>query len=327
MTNWIRESIDRNLSGLTFTQEDRMRVFTAIKGAKPLLRKKLRISFALAMLLVLLAAVALAVGLSYSARYKAASMAQQALTEKYQLTQEMIKMFNAKETREQAGKTSMIFSVFDGSQFVNAEAMGQYAVTQNTKGDVTVSWSHDDVDPATWENGDLHSPVWGAPQLQALLERHALYQQWKAENENIHALPMPQQQERYQELYKLVEPLTVMERPVHSSASQWATPEEAAQWDDPSAVLPPEAACATPMPGDLPAEQLSLFACQAMAEKYGLTKQALDAYQLTVWYQYNENGDCRVGFNGSETTGYVLLRATDGEIQEVWMESALGSNG
>ena len=42
--------------------------------------------------------------------------------------------------------------------------LGEYAVIITPEG-TTAHWTHDDVDPALWQSGDLNSPAWGEPQL------------------------------------------------------------------------------------------------------------------------------------------------------------------
>lgn len=45
---------------------------------------------------------------------------------------------------------------------------GEYLVLVTSDG-TQAFWTHDDVDPAVWQSGELTSPAWGAPQLTAYL--------------------------------------------------------------------------------------------------------------------------------------------------------------
>lgn len=327
MNNHIQESIDRRLSTMTVTPQDRAHVLAALNEDKPCIRKtpNIRFAFVLTLVLIALTAVAIAVGLSYSGKYMATRTARQALMDEYHLTQEMVKMFASEQTRNEKGQAQIRFYNQDGSQFVNAEAMGWYTVTLDDKGAASVTWSHDDVDAALWQNGDLTAPAWGAPQLKALLEKYALYQQWQDAHPSIHELPMAEQERLYQELHQLMAPLKLVDGPIHTTADVALMMEDATQ----PVTMPSDVAplSPTPQPGDLSAEQLKVLARQAMAEEFGLTEQELDAFLITVYYQYNADGDCCVDFNGYEAGGYVVMRPADGQVQEVWLDSPLDSNG
>lgn len=329
MNNRFQNDADRLLSPLCWRESDQARVLSALKGEKPIMKKKLGVGFILAAVLALLAAVALAVGLTYSPRFTAIQTARQALMEKYHLTQEMVRMFSWEETSERDGITVTEYYIMDGqgSQFTNPEAMGRYTVTQDGRGNATVAWSHDGVAPSVWMNGDLNSPVWGAPQLQALLDRYAAYQQWWKENEDVYKLSMAQQKQRFAELDRLVAPLKLADGPIDPNETPGLFAAETVEPNATPDAIPTQAPAPTPMPGDLPAEQLILLARQAMAEEYGLTEQEMDTYWITVWYQYDAEGHCGVDFNGSQTCGYVVLNPANGEIQQVKMDSALSGNG
>lgn len=45
---------------------------------------------------------------------------------------------------------------------------GEYLVLVTSSGTQAL-WTHDDIDPAVWQSGELTSPAWGAPQLTAYL--------------------------------------------------------------------------------------------------------------------------------------------------------------
>ncbi|HML47656.1 MAG TPA: hypothetical protein PKE04_13005, partial [Clostridia bacterium] len=90
---------------------------------------------------------------------------------------------------EQDGRTTVVFTT-GNSMFIQPHAIGEYTVVIDARGRAVATWSHDDADPAAWRDGDLSSPVWGAPQLEQALSRYEIYRQWHKDHENVHGLPM-----------------------------------------------------------------------------------------------------------------------------------------
>ncbi len=291
------------------------------------MKKKLTAGLALAMVLVLATAVALAWGLGYSSKASATLSARDALMKRYGLTQDMVRMFEHEETTQENGKNVTVYYSTFQSTFINAKAMGTYTVVTDKAGNATVTWSHDDADPAVWQNGDLTSPVWGAPQMQQSLDRYAAYRKWWAENETVYDLPLAEQQKLFAQLAKIVAPLTLDDQPLDpektlSGEADGTVPPNATP--EPSPVETP---APTARPGDISVEQAIALARQAMADAYNLSEQALDAYELEVFYQFDSDGNCCVMFYGTESMGSVTLRPTDGQIQEVVLDSGLGGKG
>ena len=252
MNDRFRKDADRLLSDLKWKREDTRKVFAALEGKHPARTGKLRMSVVLAMLLVLATAVAVAVGLSQSPQYTAIHAARLALMDQYNLNVEMIKMFNA-GISEEDGRTTITFTT-SNSMFINREAVGEYTVVIDGKGKAAAAWSHDDTDPAVWKDGDLTSPVWGAPQLEQTLSRYAAYRAWWKENENIGELPLEKQETLFAQLREAVAPLELRESP------EMFQPIEREQ---PPAVVPEKGA---------DAESAVAAARKALEERYGLTE-------------------------------------------------------
>ena len=206
MNDRFRRDADTLLSGLQWRPEDARAVLDKTKGGRPVMKKKLRLSALVAAALVLMTAVGLAIGLNVSAKYSTTQTARQAVMDKYGLNIEMMKLFN-ETTTEADGVTTVRFYTYT-SVFTDEEKMGEYTATVGGAGGTTASWSHDDADPQTWENGDLLSPVWGAPQLEQMLSRYQIYLEW-FHDDSIHTLPYEEQVRRYEEMSAQVAPIVV----------------------------------------------------------------------------------------------------------------------
>jgi|GEM_PF-2545841 len=229
MNKHFRTDADLLLSGLTWKREDAQRVLSAAKGEKRPMKKKLSVSFALIISLVLITtAVAFAIGIKKSQQYTAVSAARDALMSRYGLTQEMIPFFDT-QSEEADGVTTVTFTA-SGSSFSNPDAIGQYTAVIDAQGNTTVSWSHDDADPASWEHADLTSPVWGAPQLEQALARYALYTQWRAEHDGdkVYDLPKEERERLFDELRAAMAPLELSIIPREESEEPEQTPAPAA---------------------------------------------------------------------------------------------------
>ena len=159
----IHDSLQENLSGLRVTRQRHDELMNNIIGGKPM-KKKLTAGLALAIVLIAIVATAFAAyALLFSPQADAESRARQALTDTYGLTAETIGCFTA--STEQLGETWTVTYTGDG---FNPGLLGTYTVVL-TGDSAAAAWSHDDVDKALWEDGDLLSPVWGQPQIMKAL--------------------------------------------------------------------------------------------------------------------------------------------------------------
>lgn len=259
MNDRFRKDANLLLSGLTWKREDAQRVLSAAKGEYKPMKKKLSVSFALIVSLVFITtAVAFAIGLTKSQQYTTVSAAREALMERYDLTQDMIALFDT-QTEEANGITTITFTT-SGSSFIDPDTVGQYTAVVDTQGDITVSWSHDDADPAAWADGDLTSPVWGAPQLAQSLARYALYTQWWEEHDRaaVYSLPTEEREALFDELRAAVAPLELVEIPR----------------EEPTQAIEP---LATPVV-NLTDDDASRIAAQALYDRYGLTEEMLTLF-------------------------------------------------
>ncbi len=259
MNDRFCKDADLLLSGLTWKREDAQRVLSAAKGEYKPMKKKLSVSFALIISLVFITtAVAFAIGLTKSQQYTTVSAAREALMERYDLTQDMIALFDT-ETEEANGVTTITFTT-SGSSFIDPDAVGQYTAVADAQGDITVSWSHDDADPASWADGDLAASVWGAPQLEQSLARHTLYTQWWEDHDRsyVYSLPTEEREALFDELRAAVAPLELVDIPREESTQ---------------AIEP----LATPVV-NLTDDDASRIAAQALYNRYGLTEEMLTLF-------------------------------------------------
>lgn len=205
--NTIRRAIDAQLSGVRRSPEMEARVMHAIQGGKKM-KKKTIAALAFALALTMLTVGALGMGLLKAPQYDKIEKARAALQQAYGLTGEMLALFS---TRQNVQNETTVFYTID-SEFVNAEKTGEYTVSVDARGNAAATWSHDDTDKALWETGDLNAPVWGAPQLQAVLDRHAYYRAWQAQNESpyITSYPIAEQLRRYAELDAAIAPIQML---------------------------------------------------------------------------------------------------------------------
>ena len=267
MNERFRKDADALLSGLTWRREDARAVLAQVKGERPRMKQKMRLSLVFAMVLVLAAGAALAFGLRYSDQMTVTLSARQALMEQRGMTQDMVRMFSHEHTTEQDGKTVTTYSAPGRTTFSDGEAMGTYTVTRDADGQTTVSWSHDDVDPATWQNADVTSAIWGPPQLQQVLDRYAAYRAWHERNRNVYTLPLEEQEPLFAELRAAIAPLVTQEGPI-----------------DPAIANREEEATAPEPPAEGVAEATEL-AKRVLYKRYALTDEMLTLFTIDAWQE------------------------------------------
>ena len=141
-------------------------------GDAPVRRMNMKkaIAWTICAALVLASAVALAAGLVFSDRVNVQEKAEQALAQRYGLTQDMLSVFQ-RDVDEAAG--IMTFTPLGETSDQLVKRLGTYTVTVRG-GEATASWSHDE-EPV---GGDLSSPVWDAKLLGQALERRAAGEEW-----------------------------------------------------------------------------------------------------------------------------------------------------
>ncbi len=136
----------------------------------------------LVVLLCMTTAATAAVTIRYSTKLSVQKLAMQALHDAYGLTRSSLGLFTVEFVEDETG----VHVWYRANAFLPTERVGDYHVLIDG-GDASVSWTHDDKDPALWLSGDPESPCWGEKQLQVYLtmdivERDAWLQQFLTEN-------------------------------------------------------------------------------------------------------------------------------------------------
>lgn len=152
--------------------EVRVRRTLRTLGDAPVRRMSMKktIAWAICAVLALASAVALAAGMLFSHRVDVQTKAEQALAQRYGLTQDMFSVFR-RDVDEAAG--TVTFTPLGETSEQLAKRLGTYTVTVRG-GEATAGWSHDG-EPV---GGDLSSPVWDAKLLGQALERRAAGEEW-----------------------------------------------------------------------------------------------------------------------------------------------------
>lgn len=173
MKNDFRQLVDRNLSGLRWDEPRRQRVLSSLEPeGGTTMKRKLTMALALAAALVMMASVAVAaVVIHYSPGASTLKQARDAVVDKYGLTYETLGLFSHSLQLMEDQSVVVFHSYVLSEQGENLA--GDYTVTIPEQGEITVAWTHDDVDPAVWQSGDMAAPVWGQPQLACYLKNGA----------------------------------------------------------------------------------------------------------------------------------------------------------
>ena len=154
----FQELVDQNLSELVWDERKRQKVLHAIsKEEKPM--RKISTTFVLIAAIVCLSVTALAAGLIFSPGYDAVHLANQALKDKYNLTDELQSIFYRTSEEQADGSTVVTYTIFEPRDFP-AEQIGTYTVT--VKGNhAEAVWSHD----GDSTEGGLEAKAFTAEQL------------------------------------------------------------------------------------------------------------------------------------------------------------------
>jgi hypothetical protein len=242
-----------------------------------------------ALLLTLLTATALAAyTLTRSPQADAISQARTALSEDYGLTSETIGLFDI--TAEQEGNTWSVTFLAAGFY---PPLLGDYTVTLAPGKDPETHWTHDDVDPALWQDGSLDAPVWGQPQMLKSLQ-------------DKEALAVVQGRMDWSTVVRPTTSATQTPPPLKEGESLWH-----------GQILRK----ATPGTDDIPQDQALELARQALLEDTSLTKEALDTAEVfPAEFYERDTGNPIWGFRfyvvdgGIEQDCAVMIDARTGEI-------------
>lgn len=150
----------------TFSANTMAKLYAKAVEEEKIVKRKIPMAMIIAAILVVaLAATALAIGLRRSAEADAIVNARKALMDDYGLTSETIGCFNYQVSQD--GDTWEI--TFTGAAW-ELSRLGSYTVILAPGEIPQTKWSHDDVDPTLWQEGNLDAPVWGQKQILKRLQ-------------------------------------------------------------------------------------------------------------------------------------------------------------
>lgn len=155
-----RGLLNQELEAVEWSQRDTLAVLRAAEnGGQIVMKKKMTWALAMVLALALLTTGALAAaGLLFSPRYDALLLANQALLEKYGITDAMQPALH--HTITEADGTTIITYAMVESIVMRENRFGVYTVTVRD-GKAEAAWSMDGMDTT----GGLDAPAWGAEQL------------------------------------------------------------------------------------------------------------------------------------------------------------------
>ena len=157
--NFIRESLEQNLSGLYVSRQQQMDMIDEIVGGRKM-KRKISFSIALVAILILTSVTALAVGvLRYSPRQDMRIQARSLLNTEYGMTEDILALFNETVTVEGTDwEVNYELPVY-------GQQAGSYRVVCEN-GKMEAFWSHDGKTYAL--DGDLSDDIWGVSQLERM---------------------------------------------------------------------------------------------------------------------------------------------------------------
>lgn len=162
-----RGLLNQELKTVEWSQHDMLTVLRAAEhGGHQSMKATTKLILTMMIALVLMATTALAATLLFSPRYDALQLADQALLEKYGITEEMQPGLIHSIT-EADGKTVVTYEVVE-SAVMQENRFGMYTVTV-AEGKAEAVWSMDGMDTT----GGLDAPAWGAEQLLMYVQEYA----------------------------------------------------------------------------------------------------------------------------------------------------------
>ncbi len=112
--------------------------------------------------------------------------------------------------------------------------------------------------------------------------------------------------------------------------TEWFSVEDAAAYDQAfrnAGFTTPVYNHGLPKASDLTEEQALQCARQAMREAYSLTDEQFKTFTITASYLLDQGGLWQISFYSGDGMGNVDLRASDGEVQTVQLDSGVIGNG
>lgn len=298
----FRQAIDHTLTSLEGNPFLYQRVAARAEEGEKKVKSNFTKCIVIALIVVMcMSTVAVAaMVLNYSPSVSALKRAREAVMDKYGLTQTTLGLFNYEMSMTEEAYVFEFHS--DVLNEERQEVAGCYTVIVPENREPSVTWSHDDVDPALWQSGDMNAPVWGQPQLETFLhdrtnagtvEYHVIVD----DGMNSHATPTPM--------------------PVMDEVEQVEVRVET--------IVPAE--------GDLQETEVRELAGAAFADTYDLTEAELaqvdifrceltqmNGYSTRLWHV-----NAYVYRDGYDWNLYAVIDAETGEIVDIGMQT--GGNG
>lgn len=219
------------------------------KEVQPVKRKSFAAIVIAAVLILAIACTALAVSLNLSAQYTAIQQARTVVMEKYGFTQETLGLFYEETDAAKGGGWTIYFRPIK-----YADQLGTYTVELPESGTPTVRWSYDGIETEAVASGRLDSTIWGHKQIQQVLSMDEAY---------MTKLRTLIEEKGYTDFWTLEERAELDQMLVDTG--YWPA-------DRYINVLPSEE--------DLTAEEATALAKEAVAQKYGVSGEALDERRL-----------------------------------------------
>lgn len=135
MKNEFQKLVDRELSGLCWNECMRQKVLRSLEKEEKLVKRKMTVGMALALVLVLVGSLALAAGMMFSPRYDTLKLADDAMLDTYGISDDLLPFF-WRELNETEGVVT-----YRGMEDLQS-VTGNYIVTIEN-GKATAKWSLD----------------------------------------------------------------------------------------------------------------------------------------------------------------------------------------
>lgn len=144
MKNEFQRIVDGGLSGLRWNERMSRTVLRMTEKEEKKMKRRIPAAMAIAMTILLAASLALAAGLLFTPRYEAEKLADEALHEKYGITDELMSFFS-KRIAQEDGRTTVTYHAVAGL----SDVMGEYVVVVE-KNNASAAWSFDDAPESGW---------------------------------------------------------------------------------------------------------------------------------------------------------------------------------
>lgn len=144
MKNEFQKIVDGGLSELRWDERMSRTVLRMTEQEEKKMKRRIPAAMAIAMTILLAASLALAAGLLFTPSYEAEKRADDALHEKYGITDAMMSFFSKRITQED-GRTTVTYQAVAGLSGV----MGEYVVIVE-KNNASAAWSFDDAPESGW---------------------------------------------------------------------------------------------------------------------------------------------------------------------------------